>query len=52
MFHSFNQLTIKIKPGPMSMIFAWNQNTDPTPGADNWSNHGVANRLTSRVTLL
>jgi hypothetical protein len=36
----------------MSMIFAWNQNTDPTPGEDNWSNHGSANRLTSSVTLL
>jgi hypothetical protein len=36
----------------MSMIFAWNASNDPTPGADNWSNHGVMNRLTLDVTLL
>ena len=35
----------------MSMIFAWNQDTDPTPGWDDWSNYGIINRLTLTVTL-
>jgi hypothetical protein len=45
-------MILKFKAGPMSMIFAWNQNTDPTPGADNWSNHGIMNRLPLTVTLI